>query len=322
MIRGASPVKLIDIYYLAVSMGMDADPRGRAEAEKLLKRTREDYLKLDEEEKRIFDAQSLFNPYSDSRLLLGGEDTKIKKVMAGIDIETPEVLLADRLNEKGYGIDLLLSHHPQGFAQAGLYDVVRLHEGRLAAYSIAGARQMVEEKIEEVRRKGYAGNHNRALNAARIMGFPFLCLHTVLDNLANCFIEELVEKEKPCDLGGLLDLLYTVPEYAAAAKNNAPPFIESGSPGDCPGNVYVDFTGGAAGPKGQYEKLKANGIDTVLTMYANDDTVKLVRELGINLIAAGHISSDSIGVNLFLDRLEEKGIEIVPVSGLIRVKRN
>ena len=33
------------------------------------------------------------------------------------------------------------------------------------------------------------------------------------------------------------------------------------------------------------------------------------------------MSSDSIGMNLFLDELEKKGIEIIPVSGLIRVSR-
>jgi hypothetical protein len=45
-------------------------------------------------------------------------------------------------------------------------------------------------------------------------------------------------------------------------------------------------------------------------------------------VIAGHISSDSIGVNLFLDELEKQaclpdgqGIEIVPCSGLIRISR-
>jgi hypothetical protein len=33
------------------------------------------------------------------------------------------------------------------------------------------------------------------------------------------------------------------------------------------------------------------------------------------------MASDSLGVNLFLDELEKKGIEIVPISGLTRVKR-
>jgi len=34
------------------------------------------------------------------------------------------------------------------------------------------------------------------------------------------------------------------------------------------------------------------------------------------------MSSDSLGVNLFLDELEKQGIEIVPCSGFTRVSRN
>jgi len=34
------------------------------------------------------------------------------------------------------------------------------------------------------------------------------------------------------------------------------------------------------------------------------------------------MAADSIGANLYLDELEKKGIEVVPCSGLIRVKRN
>jgi len=33
------------------------------------------------------------------------------------------------------------------------------------------------------------------------------------------------------------------------------------------------------------------------------------------------MSSDSLGVNLFLDELEKRGIEIIPCSGFIRVSR-
>jgi len=52
-----------------------------------------------------------------------------------------------------------------------------------------------------------------------------------------------------------------------------------------------------------------------------DDAIKELKKLHINVINAGHMSSDSLGANLFFDVLEAKGIEIVPCSGLIRVKR-
>ncbi len=47
-----------------------------------------------------------------------------------------------------------------------------------------------------------------------------------------------------------------------------------------------------------------------------------VNDMHMNVVIAGHMSSDSLGMNLFLDELEKQGIEIVPCSGLIRVSRN
>jgi len=42
----------------------------------------------------------------------------------------------------------------------------------------------------------------------------------------------------------------------------------------------------------------------------------------MNVVVAGHISSDSLGMNLFLDELEKKGVEVLTCGGLIRVNRN
>jgi hypothetical protein len=38
-------------------------------------------------------------------------------------------------------------------------------------------------------------------------------------------------------------------------------------------------------------------------------------------VIAGHMSSDSLGMNQFLDELERKGIEVITCSGLTRVSR-
>jgi putative NIF3 family GTP cyclohydrolase 1 type 2 len=45
------------------------------------------------------------------------------------------------------------------------------------------------------------------------------------------------------------------------------------------------------------------------------------RENNINVIIAGHMASDSLGMNQLLDEIEQKGVEVIPCSGLIRVKR-
>ena len=56
-------------------------------------------------------------------------------------------------------------------------------------------------------------------------------------------------------------------------------------------------------------------------MHMHEDLLSRANEHHLNVIMAGHMSSDSLGMNLFLDELEKKGVEIVPCGGLIRVSR-
>jgi hypothetical protein len=56
-------------------------------------------------------------------------------------------------------------------------------------------------------------------------------------------------------------------------------------------------------------------------MHMKEESKKEAETANINVVVAGHMSSDSLGMNLFLDELEKRGIEIVPCSGLIRVSR-
>jgi hypothetical protein len=64
-----------------------------------------------------------------------------------------------------------------------------------------------------------------------------------------------------------------------------------------------------------------SGIGTVIGMHISEEHKKEAELANVNIVIAGHISSDSLGVNLFLDELEKQGIEIIPCSGLIRIPR-
>jgi len=63
------------------------------------------------------------------------------------------------------------------------------------------------------------------------------------------------------------------------------------------------------------------GIGTIIGMHMSEEHRKEAEKAHINVVIAGHMASDSLGLNLFLDELEKRGIKVVPVSGLIRVKR-
>src|SRR5581483_6069563 len=102
-------MKLEQIYELNIELGIKSDLRGAEAARKQLKREREKYEKLSGEAKKEFDTELLINPYTDSRLLHGNLDAEIKKVLAGIDMETAEVIIAKQL-----GVDMVIGHHPVG----------------------------------------------------------------------------------------------------------------------------------------------------------------------------------------------------------------
>ena len=312
-------MKVNEIYNLAINKGIEADFRGKEEVEKLLKRRKEKFEKLSEKEKEEFDLESLKNPYLDSRILNIAEDKEIKKVLVGIDIEPAEILLAKEVN----GIDLIISHHPLGKGLANLHEVMELQCDVLNQYGVPIniAEGLMKEKIEEVARGINKLNHQRTVDAAKILGFNLICLHTACDNLAAKFLKEKIEKEDSLiRIEDLLNLLKEIPEYKKAVAE--PKIFVGFKENRCGKIALTEITGGYEGSPKLYEKMAQAGIGTIVGMHISEEHKKEAETANLNVVIAGHMSSDSLGVNLFLDELEKKGIEIIPCSGLIRISRN
>ena len=314
-------MRIEEIFKLGLEMGMEADFRGKEGVEKFLERKRKKYEKLPDKEKEEFDKESLENPYLDSRILNVSEDKDIKKVLVGIDIEPAEILLAKELG----GIDLIISHHPLGKGLAHLADVMELQCDVLNQYGVPIniAEGLMKERISEVARGVNAANHQRTVDTARILGFNLMCLHTVCDNLAAKFLKDKVEGNKDLErIEDLIDLLKEIPEYKEASKIGAGPKIFVGSEENRCGKIALtEITGGTEGSPKLYEKMAGAGIGTVVGMHISEEHKKEAEASNINVVIAGHISSDSLGVNLFFDELEKRGTEIIPCSGLIRISR-
>lgn len=313
-----------EIYALAVTMGIAADPRGKKGVGKYLDRQKKIYDDLPKSKKEDFDLESLKNPYADTRILFGDSSVGVSKVIAGIDFGTGEVVLTDRLNDKGEGIDLMITHHPVGGALASLDEVMDLQVDLLAYYGVPinVAEGLMRERIGEVRRKLGPINHYQSVDAARLLGIPFMCIHTVWDNIGWNFMVNIFEKRSHDTVEDVIDVLRTIPEYAQAIKYKAGPSVFAGSEKNRAGKVVVaEFTGGTEGAKEVYERLSHAGVGTVISMHTSEEHREEAKKYHINLVVAGHMVSDSIGANLFLDELETRGIEVIPTSGLIRVKR-
>ena len=313
-------MKIKEIFKLAINKGMEADFRPKEAIEKLLKRRKEKYEKLSAKEKEEFDLEALENPYLDSRIYHIASDREIKKVLVGIDIEPAEILIAKEIG----GIDLIIAHHPIGKGLAHLADVMDLQCDVLNFYGVPIniAEGLMKERIDEVARGINAINHQRTVDAACLLGFNLINLHTPCDNLAAKFLKDLIEREKSERIGDLMNLLKEIPEYKTAAKIGAGPKIFVGDlERRCGKIALTEITGGTEGSPKIYEKMATAGIGTIIGMHISEEHKKEAEAANINVVIAGHMSSDSLGVNLFLDELEKRGIEIIPCSGLIRVSR-
>jgi len=315
---------LKEIYGFAVQEGMKEDPRGDGELKKKLAALKEDFEKLNKEEKEIFDKERLSNPFDDSRILFDtGKD--VKTLMVGIDVETQEVLLADRLREKGTSIDALIAHHPEGRALAGLYGVMVMQTDTLvmSGVPVAHANAYTHERLRDVNRGVSGINHSRTEEAAKFLGISIACLHTITDNHVYTFLTKLLDKEKPKTVRDIYNILIKIPEYRWAVEKDAGLKLFNGSMDNPVGKIHLEMTGGTEGSEKVYEKLANAGIGTIVAMHMGDKQFEEAKKNNLNVFVAGHMSSDSLGMNLLLDKVEKKfGVKIIECSGFKRVKRN
>lgn len=315
-----------DIYRLAIELGIRNDFRSKTEIQKHLRRIKEKYEKLSKDEKALFDTEKLTNPFTDSRIHFDSGVKSIKRVMAGIDIDSAELMIATHLNEANpkKKINLVIAHHPVGKGLADLTGVMHLQADVLAQYGVPIniAESLMKVRIDEVTRGVNPANHYKTVDAAINLNLSLMNVHTPADNMIAKFVEAKIKKDKPEYVGDILKSLLEIPEYKEAAKRGAGPSLFSGSPDSRVGKIALtEITGGTEGSAKIYEKMAQAGIGTVIAMHQSEEHKKEAEKAHINVVIAGHISSDSIGMNLFLDELERRGIEIVPCSGLTRYSR-
>ena len=317
-------MKLAQMYETAIRMGTDADPRGRAAVERSLIMAKRRFEELPDYLKDVFDAEELTNPYADTRIYVGDRDAEVGALLAGIDMNVGEVLLADRLREKGRRIDAIYTHHPEGMALSKLDRVMEMQAEIWESWGVPinFGESVMDERRVEVRRRFMPMNVDQAIDAARLLDVPFFSAHTPTDNLVTAFLTRYLAEREPLLVDDVRRALFDVPEYRLAAARGSGPYVVEEKAGKRAGKVWVDMTGGTEGPVPIIEKLADHGVGTIVDMHMSPGLRKVAEDNHIHVVIAGHISSDSLGVNLLLDDFERRGVEIVPTSGLIRVRRD
>lgn len=317
-------MKLQEIYEFVVKKGLETDPRKKKELKDELGRVRREYKALRREDKKYYDREKLRHPFADTRILCGDAKKTIRTIMVGIDIEVGEILMAYLLNEKGAGIDLVMSHHPSGKALAGLHYVMHVQTDILKHVGVDTdvAKALMKERIEEVARRILPRNHQRAADSARLMDVPLMCVHTPADNYVAQFLQKLYERKKPKKAGDVLHLLKTIPEYQNAMQNGTGPRLIAGKEKNKVGKIFVDMTGGTEGSHKIFARLSQAGVGTIVAMHLDDTHFKAAKAEFLNVVIASHIASDNLGLNLILDELTKSAnFNIIPCSGFVRVKR-
>lgn len=291
-------MKLNNFYQRAIYFGRKADPRKN---------------------------KKIINNFPDSAVLFGALETEVRKIMVGIDIEVAELLLADRIRQQE-GLDLVIAHHPEGKAYAGLAPVMRLQIDLLTHMGVARktAARLIEERMQEVERRVLAQNHTRPVDAARLLNIPFMNMHTPADNHVYKYLDSIFKSEKPRLVGDIVKILNNIPEYKIAAKFNTGPRIILGAANRPVGKILLEMTGGTEGSKDVFGKLYNAGVRTLVSMHLSEEHFKKVKDANLNVVIAGHISSDTLGLNLLLDNIEKSSKEtfdVVACSGFTRIKR-
>jgi len=317
-------MKLKHLFDAAVAHGISADPRGEEHVRKELERRKKTYDDLKPDECERFDVDSLTNPYSDSRVLHGSEDVDVKAVMVGIDTEVGELVLADRLRERGTKLDLVWGHHPEGRGLASLGGVMSMQADILAGFGVPinVAEGLLKPRISEVERRVMPVNHMRAVDAARLLDIPMICTHTPADNCVAGHLQSLFDRESPRTVGDVIDVLREIPEYCDAEKQDMGLKIFAGDKKRRAGRVFVDMTGGTSGSEKTFERLSnTSDIGTMVAMHIPEKHREEAEKNHISVVIAGHMASDTLGMNLLLDAVEKAGghkLDVIEASGFRR----
>lgn len=257
----------------------------------------------------------MHHPPADSAIYVSG--TELKRVMFGIDIGAAELLLARDL-----GCDGVIAHHPAGgTARLNFPEVLTRHVELMVEHGVPtpAARDAIQAMLTRSLLSSQTANFDHVPSVARLLEMPFLNVHLPLDEVGRRMMVETIDAhleklDRSPIVQDAIDALKTMPEFAEAQTRIMVPVGAVDRP---LGRIAVVH---GAGTNGGYPVARAYfdaGINTVLYIHiAADQAQRLRDETSGNLIVSGHIASDMVGINPFVAKLEENGVEVIRMSGL------
>jgi len=181
------------------------------------------------------------------------------------------------------------------------------------------ARRVAEEGAERLRRAAVAQNYDREPSLARLLGLPYMNIHCPLDEIGRRRIQKEIDRflagDPSASLSALAEHLKQMPEFRAAATE---PDVALGRPEAPAGRAVLSHAALTNGGYAVAQAYFAHGVDTVIYIHLGEaDLMRLRAEPRGQVLVLGHIASDSVGINPFLDALEARGIEVTRIGGVI-----
>lgn len=252
---------------------------------------------------------------SDSGIIVEGEN--IKKILMGVDMETSELMLAKEL-----GVDCVIGHHPStGRPRVEFHKVMEVQIDKMVEFGVPinKAQKALKKKIGKVDRATHVTNYDRVASAAKLLNIPYLNIHMPADKITENYVQSFIDNKLGDNpkrtLEDVINTLKEIDEYKDAI---AGPVIRVGSEKDYAGKIAVLMAGGTNGGAEVFKAYFKAGVGTVVCMHVPDDVKEEVEKQNIgNIIVAGHMASDSIGLNVIIKELENKGIEVIKMSGIL-----
>jgi hypothetical protein len=264
------------------------------------------------------DLAQLSNIPSDSAVHVPSDN--VRKVYATIDCDVSDLLLARELK-----CDVVLTHHPEGASMVYGWPLIRRHIDQMAEWGvpIATAEAAVERRMHSAELASHGRNYGRVMQAAQLLRMPFLNVHLPCDIITRRLIAEKMapfnRPESRAKVSAVVEALQEFPEHQRALTE---PKIVLGAPDRFAGRVAVAIGGYTSGGVDVVRAYFEAGIGTVLSMHFPEADLREAREqkLAGNLVLTGHMASDSIGINVFLDELERLGLKVVRGGGIIAAR--
>ena len=248
----------------------------------------------------------------DSEIYVEGDN--IKSVLIGIDIGVVELLLARQM-----GVDAVIVHHPAGdSAILNFHKVLWKHKDLLIKYGVPEdvAHKTVEPLVYNYMVENHRENYDHTTSVARLLDIPFMNIHNPCDEMGRRLMEKKLEEslDKNAALQDVKDCLNELEEFKTALTDIE---IRIGNPDNKAGKIAVVHGAGTNGGCDIAKTYFDYGINTVIYIHIKaSELEKLKAKPSGNLIITGHIASDALGINPFIHKLEESGINVFRVSGL------